>query len=315
MGNGNYVCACAGLASLLALTGCVLDVEPASPLAAKPQSQSWTSQVADSASAFGNGVKKQFNKLAYTSAEEDPTMDPRLSLATKVDVNARTFVAAAQMNERRNNDAIAQQKYERALETDATYLPALLGLARLHDRHERYAEAEQYYRSATQHHPAVAASWNDLGICLARQGQYTESIQALERSVALEPNKPLFANNLAKVLLSQGQIDTAVARLQAVHGPAVAHYNAGYMLNDLGQPQLAVEQFERCLQIDPQLTAARSWHQQISTRLAQAPLQHIQIPQPPAPRADYPAQPYQFLPGHQPQPNMATGPAGIPPRF
>ena len=45
------------------------------------------------------------------------------------------------------------------------------------------------------------------------------------------PNSQLYRNNLAALLVESNRPDDAVTILSEAYGPAVAHYNVGYLLH------------------------------------------------------------------------------------
>src|SRR5690606_9176052 len=79
-----------------------------------------------------------------------------------------------------------------------------------------------------------------------------------------DPRRELYRNNLATVLIRQGEVDEAVSHLMAVHSPAVSHYNAGYLLQQNGRTDLAAEQFQLSLNADPRFEPARRWLQSLT---------------------------------------------------
>ena len=134
------------------------------------------------------------------------------------------------------------------------------------DRQNKLDQATQLYQRAAHAHPHEAAAFNDLGLCYARRRMLNESIASLSDAVRLQPDRELYRNNLATVLVEQNRADEALKQLQAVQADAVAHYNVGYLLQQHGQDQLAANYFNRAAQMDPSFAAAQNW----STRIARA---------------------------------------------
>ncbi len=203
----------------------------------------------------------QAGKSLRGLVKESPTPPPDpISLDTKVEPpDAPFYVALARLREQANHQPAAIDMYQRALRLDPKHLPAQLGLARLYDRQGQLQKASELYQQAAKDHPGEPTVYNDLGLCLARQGRLPEAYSAIAKAVALRPSHALYRNNLASVLVEQGRIDEAFAQLAAVHGPAVAHYNLGYMLQRRGSKALAIQQFELALAADPSLDAAQQW--------------------------------------------------------
>jgi tetratricopeptide (TPR) repeat protein len=82
---------------------------------------------------------------------------------------------------------------------------------------------------------------------------------AIKRAIELNPRNSLYRNNIAAVLIEQGKLQEAVTQLKAVHGPATAYYNVGYLLQQKGQRQIAVQYFNLALEADPSMVPAQRW--------------------------------------------------------
>jgi Tfp pilus assembly protein PilF len=181
-----------------------------------------------------------------------------LSLSNEVrDVGPEIYFASARMQESQGNIPRADEMYRKALDEAPKNLDILVHYARMHDRAGNLDRAAEIYRQAIAAHPQEAVAYNDLGLCLARQEQYAESVETLGRAVQLQQDNPLYRNNLAAVLVEVGRPDEALSHLTTAHGPAVAHYNLGYLFYKSGKPQQAAPYLQKALALDPQMAAAR----------------------------------------------------------
>ena len=142
----------------------------------------------------------------------------------------------------------------------------LLSYAHLLDHENKLAEATQIYQRAIKAAPREPAAYNDLGLCFARRGMLKDSSQALAKAVELQPDRALYRNNLAGVLVEQNRVDEALAQLKAAHPEAVAQYNLAVMLQQHRQDALAYNHFQRALEIDPSMSQAREWTQRLAAR-------------------------------------------------
>jgi len=171
--------------------------------------------------------------------------------------SADLFVSVARLRERAGNTDEAVEYYQKALGVTPDHRDALLGLARLEDRRGRFDAAIGLYRRAIERHPKDPTPHNDLGLCYARKGQFTQAAEALEQAVRLAPEGKRYRNNLASVLVELDRSDEALAELTAAHGPAIAHYNLGVLLEQRGHSEPASRQFAEALRYDPRMKAAR----------------------------------------------------------
>lgn len=201
---------------------------------------------------------------------------------------------AGRMAETNGNPAAAIAQYERGLKDNPKHLPTLISLARLYDRQDEFDKAEKLYRQALDAEPDNATAHNDLGLCLARHEQNEAALAELRTAVKLEPNRKLYRNNLATVLVDVGRVDEAWNELNAAHSPAVAHYNLGYLLYHSGDKQRAREEFALAKQADTSLAAAQQMLDQldaetqggaVKTQVAMATRTPVTPTAPPAPKA------------------------------
>jgi tetratricopeptide (TPR) repeat protein len=174
----------------------------------------------------------------------------------------------ARLSEQTGLMADAERQYQKGLELAPDDLGTLVAYARFQDRLGRLDDAVRLYQRAARAHPNVASVHNDLGLCHARNRQYPQAISALTKAVELEPQRKLYRNNLAAVLVEVGNHDAAFDHLVAAHGEAVACYNLGYLLQKKGQTELAIKLFAKAVEKDPSLVQARTWRDQLQATLA-----------------------------------------------
>ena len=206
---------------------------------------------------FTDGLDKI--SRAFTPTESVVSAEDPISLSSQGRPSPQLYVAVARLAEQTGKFGEADQRYQQALKLAPDDLGALLGYARMKDRQGRLDEAVQLYQAAARVHPNESAVFNDLGLCHARRKDLTESIVALKRAVDLNPKEPRYRNNIATVLVEMGDIDTAFMHMAAVHSPAVAYYNVGFLLHKKGKSREAAALFSHALTIDPSLNAARVW--------------------------------------------------------
>lgn len=221
---------------------------------------------------MGSGISSMWGRVTgknkKAAGAQDPTAlskDDPLSLWHKTpDPDANFYTKLAELQEQAGNLAGAEQQYQRALQTSAKHVPALLGLARLQDRQGKQAEAAVFYRQAIEADPNDPSPHNDLGLLLARGGDLEGAAQELEQAVELDPSRALFHNNLATVFVDLGRYPEALDELTKAHGDAVGHYNLGYLLAERGQVGPARFHFGEALRRNPQLAEAKQWFELLS---------------------------------------------------
>jgi tetratricopeptide (TPR) repeat protein len=186
-------------------------------------------------------------------------MPPRDQISLDVPTGTPTpqlYISLAQMSERQGNVPQARQQFQRALSMWPNDVEVLRATARMEDRQGQLTIAESLYRRAAAADPQHAGALNDLGLCLARQGQLEQSAQTIEQAIHLQPDKALYRNNAATVLIELQRDQMALAHLSAVHGPAASNYNMGKLLVQRNRPADALAYFQAAQRIEPTMQEA-----------------------------------------------------------
>ncbi|OEU75278.1 MAG: hypothetical protein BA874_05245 [Desulfuromonadales bacterium C00003068] len=179
----------------------------------------------------------------------------------------------------------ATQAYERALEKVSDYSPAIFALARVHRVQGNYSEAieilsaalvideqnvevltelamnydntghaemaEPLYRQVITLQPTTASCYNNLGFNLMLQGEYSESISMLSRSLRIEPDNVYAQNNLAIAYALSGNEERAIQLFTSAADKAIAYNNIGYLLMETGEWNRAEHAFTSALELNP----------------------------------------------------------------
>lgn len=189
--------------------------------------------------------------------------------ASQTDVkppNAKLHVEMARMLGRSGEAGGAEVHYQEALRISPQNLAAQLGYARLLVGSGKPERACGWFERAQQDHPELAKVNNDLGLCYAECGRSADAVVAVRRATELQPDEVRYRNNLARLLVAENQTDEALNTLLAVHPPAVAHYNAGFLLQSHGKRAAAAAQFQKAVDLNPSLVSAQSWNREIARR-------------------------------------------------
>jgi len=113
-----------------------------------------------------------------------------------------------------------------------------LNLGLLYMRDARLSEAEAAFKAAVQLSPNNPVAGNELGITLRKLGKFTEAESAYQRTIAAEPNY------------------------------APAHLNLGVLYDlYLAEPQKALDQFERYIEIAGENKQVAGWVVELRKRV------------------------------------------------
>ncbi len=215
----------------------------------------------ETAKSFGSALKSGASKVGgllvpSPSIKGDP--DP-VSLAAGTTPSPELYLSMATMAERSKNAAGAHKHYQQAMELAPDKPEVILQYARFLDRQEELRKATELYQQAARSNPNDPSIFNDLGLCFARRNMLTQSLSALDRAIQLQPDRRLYRNNIATVLVEQGNVDAAFGHLKAVHEEAIAYYNLGYLMLQKGDQRAAARLFSEALAKNPSLVEARIW--------------------------------------------------------
>ena len=142
----------------------------------------------------------------------------------------------------------ARQAYLFAIKLDPNYLDAQRSIGKLYAKTGDFERAFDTFKKAIDKHPKDANLWYDLGLCHARQKNFSESIRCLTRAVELDPQNRDCVKMLGISLAWTGKVDQGLAYLTRVQGPAMAHFNIACMFDQKLQPDMAKQhcQLARC---------------------------------------------------------------------
>jgi Tfp pilus assembly protein PilF len=287
----------------LVLAGCSGGLS--SPTASNPFAKSDPAAAQPKESWWAKRPSFMKSKAEPPFGSQPDSLPSSISLAGKqTPPGATVYIATAQLHEKSGNYASAAEHYEKALKAEPNNLPSLLGYARLLDRQNKLVEATTLYERAAKAHPQSPAAHNDLALCYARRGMMSQAIDELNLAVKQAPDRALYRNNLATVFVHQNRLDEALLQLKAVHTEPIAYYNLGYLLQQQGQDALAMAQFNRAAQIDPNFYEARDWSQRIASKTpGSAPAPAYAAPA--APTTSPPTQ-LASLSSEAPRPNLVS---------
>lgn len=208
--------------------------------------------------SISSSIKQGLGKLtkAVTPKPEEEPVDDGVSLASEAKPGVELHVAVARLYQESGRLGDAAGHYQKALEVEPDNLAALLGYARLKDAMDDPEQARRLYLRAVKVHPRQASAHNNLALFCAGRGMFEESRAAFTRAVQLQPRNARYRNNFAGLLVKMGRTREAFAQLSAVHRPAVAHYNLGYLLEVEGHSEAAAQQYSMAVRADSSLSAA-----------------------------------------------------------
>lgn len=173
-------------------------------------------------------------------------------------VTANTRFALGQLAESQGNIDNAIHQYNKALELNPNYLPALCRLGVV------YAELKNYDKSIEVWKQYVSASgysgfaYGNLGYCYELAGYPSLAKAAYLKGIEKDPNDAPCRTNYGIMLARQDKITEAIRMWNPVLTEAQIHYNLASIYQVNGRKAEAKAEYQKALDCDPTLIDARA---------------------------------------------------------
>ncbi|WOL03503.1 hypothetical protein Cni_G12223 [Canna indica] len=146
--------------------------------------------------------------------------------------------------------------YKKALFYNWHYADAMYNLGVAYGEMLKFDMAVVFYELALHFNPHCAEACNNLGVIYKDRDNLDKAVECYQMALSIKPNFSQSLNNLGVVFTVQGKMDAAAIMIEKaiIANPtyAEAYNNLGWVLyRDVGNIGLAIEAYERCLQIDP----------------------------------------------------------------
>lgn len=193
----------------------------------------WHPALRDGAAALKAGRLAEAHELLQSVPVDDPSYVVALD-------------RLAEVQHREGNDDAALETAREVVRLQPGNPEACLGLARLHYRMGQAEQAEHAALLALELQPDHSAARYFVALCRAAQGRLPEALRSYDRAIASDTE----GNRIVQALAELEQLSTADAQA------AVPHYVLAYLATRLGKPDVALEELERFLRLNPEGPAA-----------------------------------------------------------
>lgn len=120
------------------------------------------------------------------------------------------IMAEGYLKAEQGQTAEALARFKEALQYDAGYVPAKLGLASIYSEQSKHAEAFKVFDQVVQLQPNNAIAWNGRGIASFNLEQFNEAAVSLERSIVDQPVSGFLYESLAWTYMCMGDFKQAL---------------------------------------------------------------------------------------------------------
>jgi tetratricopeptide (TPR) repeat protein len=244
-----FGCHVAALIVLLSLNGCILDLF----FGHKKKDPGIRPIGADRAAVAPTNQMSDFDKVK----------DPK--------INADTWFASGQLQESQGHIPAAIENYKNALKVNDEHHGALYRLGVLYATSQKYPEAIATWKKYINvtHHSAVG--YSNLGFSYELSGAYADAERAYLTGIERDSDSAPCRINYGLMLARHGRIADGVAQMQMVLSEAEVHFNVGSVHEGQGRRELAREEYQKALQLNPKLTDAKLRLQKLDATAAVNP--------------------------------------------
>lgn len=149
---------------------------------------------------------------------------------------------------------------------------ALFMLTLVYEAMDRFEDAERTVRKVLDESPFNSPALNLLGYMYAERGvRLDEAEQMIRMALKKEPYSGAYLDSLGWVLYQRGDYENALSNLTRaaeIEGPdAVVYDHLGDCYSKLGRWQQALEAYQKCIAIDPDMTAVKEKINQAQSRV------------------------------------------------
>ena len=202
----------AAIALLMVVAGCANRAAPQGGLLAAANETKDRITASDEPEASKRARVRLDLASAYFSRGQMTVALDEVKLAIAADPNvAAAFNLRGLIYASLGDERLAEESFRRALQLDARDADSMQNYAWYLCQQKRFGEANQMFEQALAV-PQYRDSLRTLlaqGVCLARDGQWTQAERALQRAYELDPSNPSTTVNLAEVLYRRGENERA----------------------------------------------------------------------------------------------------------
>lgn len=166
------------------------------------------------------------------------------------------YVTLGRIHAATGKHELALQEFQHALALNPTDAAALTGLANAYESSGRIADAEAEYQKAEALRSDDWDAYDNLGNFYHRQGKYLQAIQQLRHAIKLTPDNAQLYSNLAGVYLDSGDpkdlpaAEQALQKSIAISPSYPAYANLGMLYMGEKRYSDAASATEKALQLD-----------------------------------------------------------------
>lgn len=131
-------------------------------------------------------------------------------------------------------------------------------LAVLYDQMGNFAKADEEFAKALANQPRDAGLLNDLGYSHYARGNWAEAEEYLNQAVALNPDHKRAWINLGMVIAQQGRYPESMRAFRNATSEAEALCNLGFVLSVQGKKDEALQAYSRAVELAPSLKLAQA---------------------------------------------------------
>jgi len=196
--------------------------------------------------------------ISSDNANELNAQHAKFEKADDPPFTAQTHFAAGQLAESQEAIPSAIGHYQAAVKIDPHHHDSLFRLGILYTKQKMFTHAIGAWKQYIKESKSDPTAYANLGFCYELAGRSADAEKTYQEGIARDANNPACRVNYGLFLARANRTDEAAAQLKAVLPEAQVHYNLGSIFEQQGNREKAKTEFRNALQIDANLTDAKT---------------------------------------------------------
>jgi tetratricopeptide (TPR) repeat protein len=182
----------------------------------------------------------------------------RFEAADDPPFTADTRFAAGQLAESQGQPARAVEQYQEALKLDARHQSSIYRMAVIYTQSKQYDQAIATWKQYVAVTDGSATAYSNLAFCYELAQRPADAEAAYKSGISKDPQNQPCRVNYGLMLARNGRKAEAIQHLAVVLKPGEVHYNLASLYEQLGNKTEARKEYEKALELDPNLWEAQS---------------------------------------------------------
>jgi|LUMJ01.1.fsa_nt_gb tetratricopeptide (TPR) repeat protein len=163
--------------------------------------------------------------------------------------------ASALKNHQDDNLEVAQNLYEKILNTNPDHFGSIFYLGALFAKTSNFQEAKKLFKKAIEIQPNFSPAHTNLGSVFQKLGELQQAVNCCKKAIEIAPMNPIPHANLGAILKDLGEFEKAITcckkAIEIAPSYTSSYHNLALIFQELSEIQKAIDCYEELKQIEP----------------------------------------------------------------